>query len=441
MKNKFLIVGGGGREAAFVNRLMEDSIVCAILPHMNPTIIECVEKTGGSYKIADVKNPAAVRLFAIECRADYVFVSADDPLACGVVDELLKHNIKAVGGTADATRIEWDKIYSIEYMNRVCPEHTPFYKIISKKSQIQPAIDEFIQKNKQIVVKPQGLTGGKGVKVMPDHLPDFSDVLKYATELLDLKPAEKVLLMEKISGFEFTIMGLTDGDSLQISPATYDYPYRYENDKGAGTGGMGCFTQADGLLPFLISSDIKICQNIMTKIIKQMKKDGLNYSGVLNGGFFKNKDGIFFMEYNSRFGDPEALNILKIIDGSFADFIVSLYEKTLDKNPVKFIKKASVVKYLVAKEYPLKSFDSMEFIIDDDKISKAGVDILYGACYRHNGKIKTLKSSRILALINTASVPSDASDKINKVIKNNFSDDLEYRSDIGSKQNLKKLSS
>jgi phosphoribosylamine---glycine ligase len=430
-KQKILIVGGGGREASFARKLQEDSFVYAVMPFKNPTIIKAVTDTQGQYKIADVKDPIAVREFASKHNIDLAFVSADDPLSCGVVDELLKYNIKTVGGTKEATRIEWDKVYSIKVMQEVCPSFTPFFVVVDKKEQINDAITKFKEKNKQIVVKPQGLTGGKGVKVMPEHLEDFVKVEEYILELLTTKPNEKVLLMEKIDGFEFTIMGITDGESLSLAPATYDYPFRFENDTGPGTGGMGCFTQSDGLLPFLNENDIKTCYDIMLKTIKKINEKNIIFNGVLNGGFFKNEFGIFFMEYNARFGDPEALNVVPLIKGSFTQLLFNLYNKNLAKNPISYLEKSSVVKYLVAKEYPDKSPCEIIFDFDYSKITKENVEFLCSACVQDENKYKTLKSSRILALLNIDDDVKVAAKKINKVIKGNFKENMHFRYDIG----------
>ena len=158
--------------------------------------------------------------------------------------------------------------------------------------------------------------------------------------------------MERLDGIEFTIMGITDGEHLVIPPASYDYPFRHEGDRGAGTGGMGCFTNSEKRLPFMSEQDLDDCRQIMQRIIDEMRKAGSRFNGVLNGGFFKTPAGIKFMEFNGRFGDPEGLNILSILETSFSDLLVHIWSGTLSDKAVSFAKKAGVVKYLVANEYP-----------------------------------------------------------------------------------------
>ncbi len=439
-KKKFLIVGSGGRESAFALQLMQDTQLYAVIHHENPLIIDCVAQSGGRHLIADADDPRVVLKFAKEHSIDYAFVSADKPLANGVVDILLENNFKAIGGTKEATRIEWDKVYSMKMMQKTCPEFTPFYKIVCNAEELEEAISEFESRGIKVVVKPQGLTGGKGVKVMPEHLPTYKDCIDYASYLLKKNSDEQVLLVEKLNGIEFTIMGITDGTNLVLSPASYDYPFRYEDDKGAGTGGMGCFTNSEKRLPFMSDEDLNNCKNIMQKIIDEMRANHLFFNGVLNGGFFKTKKGIKFMEFNGRFGDPEGLNILSVLDGSFSELLIHIWNHTLSEDVVSFLKKASVVKYLVAHEYPEQSDDAVFFTLDEKAVQDMGVSVFFASCIKTGeGQYKTLKKSRVCAFGAVSDTICDASSLVDTVIDTHIKGVLEYRRDIGSKKSLEKL--
>ncbi len=439
-KTKFLIVGGGGRECAFALRLVTDTQLYAVISHDNPLIVDCVKQSGGRYLIGDVNDPHVVLNFVKEHAIDYTFVNADQPLANGVVDILLENNFKAIGGTKQATRIEWDKVYSIEMMQKVCPEFTPFYRIVSNTAELKDAISEFESLGLDIVVKPQGLTGGKGVKVMPEHLLTYQHCSDYASLLLEKNQDEQVLLVERLDGIEFTIMGITDGKNLVISPASYDYPFRYEDDKGAGTGGMGCFTSSEKKLPFMSDKDLDDCRLIMHRIIDEMRSKNLFFNGVLNGGFFKTKKGIQFMEFNGRFGDPEVLNILSVLEGSFSDLLIHIWNKTLSDDVVSFAKKACVTKYLVAKEYPDPSKQATSFTLDEKAIADLGVTTFFASCIKTDEhKYETLKKSRAIAFGAVSDTIDDASSLVNQVIDTYVTGVLEYRRDIGSKKSLQKL--
>lgn len=225
-------------------------------------------------------------------------------------------------------RAEWDKVYSIKMMRRLCPEFTPFHRIVGDAGGLEAAVTEFESHGMAIVVKPQGLTGGKGVKVMGEHLPSYRDCIDYASSLLSDRPGEEVLLVERLDGIESTVMGITDGANLVMSPASYDYPFRYEGDRGPGTGGMGCFTSGGRALPFMDAGDLDDCRHIMQRTVDDLRARGIPLKGVLNGGFFKTAAGIRFMEFNGRFGDPEGVNTLNVLEGSFADLLVSIWDGT-----------------------------------------------------------------------------------------------------------------
>ncbi len=437
-KNRFLIVGGGGREGAFAVRLAQDAELYAVIPHENPLIVDCAARSGGKFLVGDPGDPQTVLQFARDVRADYAFINSDQPLANGVVDALLGAGFRAVGGTRDAARIEWDKIYSIGMVQKVCPEFTPFYRVASSPDELRSAMSEFESRGMGVAVKPQGLTGGKGVKVMPEHLQSYADCADYASRLLGKDG--RVLLVEKLDGIEFTIMGMTDGRSLVAAPATYDYPFRHEGDRGAGTGGMGCFTGPEGRLPFLTDGDLDDCRGIMQGIIDEMGRNGLLFNGVLNGGFFKTRDGIRFMEFNSRFGDPEALNVLSVLEGSFSDLLVSMWDKTLADRAVSFARKASVVKYLVAPEYPEQSSESTRFTVDEGAMGALGVRTFFASCVRTGDRrYETLKKSRPVAFAALSDGVAEASSLVDRAIGLHVGGGLEYRRDIGSRENLGKL--
>ncbi len=439
-KKRFLIVGGGGRESSFASRLIEDSAVYAVISHRNPGIVECVAESGGEYLVGDVNDPAVVCRFAREHAIDYAFVNADACLANGVVDELLEHDIKAIGGTRAASRIEWDKVYSIGVMQAVCPEFTPYHRVVSGPQELQDAIADFRQRNLPVVVKPQGLTGGKGVKVMPIHLETYDHCIEYANELLAGRPEEQVLLVEKLEGIEFTVMGITDGRNLVMAPASYDYPFRLEDDLGPGTGGMGCFTAGENRLPFMDEGDWQQCEIIMSRVIERMAAEQLGFNGVLNGGFFKTRQGIRFMEFNGRFGDPEGLNILMLLKGSFSAVLEDIWHQRLAAGNLEFSTQASVIKYLVAQEYPEASAEAIDFAVDERGIEDMGAQLLYASCENTGaGQYRTLRKSRVLAVGALADEIEDAAELVNRAIRQHVAGPLEFRPDIGSRQNLEKL--
>lgn len=441
MAEKVLICGSGGREAVFASRLAEDARVYAVVGHENPGIVDSSARSGGAHVVGDAGDPDAVVGFAKRHSVDCAFVSADQPLANGVVDALLDAGIRTAGATRAASRIEWDKIYSMGIVERACPEIAPFSLVARSDKEADAAMDQFRSRGLQVVVKPEGLTGGKGVKVMPEHLATHGDAARYAKELLAKgRAGEGVLLVERLEGAEFTIMGITDGRRLALAPATYDYPYRHEGDTGPGTGGMGCFTEESGRLPFLSDADVERCRSAMERTIQAMRDEGHLFNGVLNGGFFKTAAGIRFMEFNARFGDPEALNVLAVMEGSLSDMVAGLADGELSGDASRFAKRASVTKYLVAKEYPGESERAVPFTVDERAAAAAGVDVIPASCVRvGEGRYETIRKSRAIAFGAVAGTVVEAAGMVDAAIDGHFEGGLEYRRDIGSAANLERL--
>ena len=431
---KFLVVGGGGREAAITSKLAEDSVVCSFMGHENPLIIQLAEQTGGGWMVGDATNPTEVARFAASQDVDYAFVSSDEPLAAGVVDGLLSSGIKAVGATRAAARIEWDKIWAAGLVDRVCPGLMPAYRIVRNADELNGALSWFVAADLQVVVKPEGLTGGKGVKVMGVHLDTYADCQRYAAELLATRPGEGVLLVERLEGIEFTIQGLTDGTRLVMAPASYDYPYRFVGDVGPGTGGMGCFAG----LSFLVRDDLDKCESAMNSVLGEMRRLGLRFTGILYGGFFLTKNGVRLVEFNARFGDPEGLCVLQLLETPLSEAVRRMYHGVLTADAVRFARRASVIKYLVGPEYP-DAGKRIAFSINDELATTLGVNVWPAACIKDGGSMVSLGRSRAAAVGMLAGTIPEASGLIEEVIAASDVGGLECRHDIGSEDELRRL--
>src|SRR5438445_2160634 len=163
-----LIVGHGGRESALAMRMAEHSELHAFMGHENPSIVRHAGGSGGSHVTGDVCDPLAVAAFARAQEIDLAMVSADEPLAAGVVDALLAQGTRTVGPTREGAEIEWNKAFARSLLGEVAPEAVPRMHVAGDRREVHDAIASF--GTAPVVVKPSGLTGGKGVKVMGPHL-------------------------------------------------------------------------------------------------------------------------------------------------------------------------------------------------------------------------------------------------------------------------------
>ncbi|MCK4239355.1 MAG: phosphoribosylamine--glycine ligase, partial [Candidatus Lokiarchaeota archaeon] len=284
------------------------------------------------------------------------------------------------------------------------------------------------------VVKPDGLTGGKGVKVYGDHLFSKQEIIDYCQKLV--KNGMYFIIEEKLEGEEFTLQALVDGNRVVGNLLVQDFKRAYNDDKGPNTGGMGSYSIEDHSLPFIDVFDINEAISEMNKVVSAVKKEtGTEYKGFLYGQFMKVKKGIKLVEFNVRLGDPEAMNVLPILKDNFVD----LCYKILDGNlPVKlnFEKKATVCKYLAPEGYPVNPLRDQRIIIHKEKIEEIGAKFYYASVYKKDNSVYTT-TSRAIGMLGI----SDTLEEAEKIAEKGVSfieGKLFHRSDVGTKKILQK---
>jgi phosphoribosylamine--glycine ligase len=437
-----LIVGHGGRESALGFRMAQHSELHAFMGHRNPTLVRDAEASGGGYGIGDVCDPRAVAAFAREREIDIAMVSSDEPLAAGVVDALLAQGTSAVGPTRAGAEIEWNKAFARSLLAQVAPEAAPRLRVLTDADEVGEAIESF--GSTPVAVKPSGLTGGKGVKVMGPHLANHAEARDYALSLLaSRKRGESVLIEEKIRGAEFTIQAISDGRSVVFPPATYDYPFRFDGDTGPGTGGMGSLSLADGTLPFMSSGQYELACSIIARVIERLGQEGRHFSGVMYGGFFATAEGVKVTEFNARFGDPECINIMSLFRGSWPAVMERICAGALSPADVPLDRQASLALYLVSPDYALRAGSAeqppaYEFELDRERVEESGCGVFFASAEKTGERTyRTVGTSRAVALAGTATTLTDARARI--VACADSVRTLQWRRDVGDETYLKGL--
>jgi phosphoribosylamine---glycine ligase len=424
-----LIVGHGGRESALAASMAEDSELYAFVGHENPSILDAVAASGGSHAVGDVCDAVAVAAFAREREVDVAMVSADEPLAAGVVDALLAQGTRAVGPTRAGAEIEWNKAFARSLLMEVAPEAAPALRVVREPGEVGEAIESF--GSIPVAVKPSGLTGGKGVKVMGPHLASHADAADYAGELLArCRIGETVLIEEKIVGAEFTIQAVSDGRTVVFPPATYDYPYRFDGDEGPGTGGMGSLSMAGPTLPFMTPAHYQQACSIVERVIQRLAETGRHFSGVMNSGFFATAEGVKVIEFNARFGDPECMNIMSLFNGSWPETMERICAGELTAADVPLREEASLVLYLVSPDYALRPGPAYEFTLDSAGIEAQGVRVFFSSAVQTGeNAYRTVGTSRAVALTSTAPTLEQARARVSACATS--VPVLEWRRDVG----------
>jgi phosphoribosylamine---glycine ligase len=442
-----LIVGEGGREASIAARFHHDNpdlVINSVMRHANPTIVSIVRDTGGMYAIADSTDPDNITTlleFEITARIDLAVVTSDASLANGVVDALEALGIPCFGPNKAAARIEWDKPFMRELVAGVDPSLNPFHRMTNGWN-LSFWMRVFQDRGIPVVVKPTGLTGGKGVKVMGPHFDTYDEGLRIAMGVLAAGD-EHVLLEERIdldASIEFTVQAFTDGTHVVIPPATYGYPFRFDGDTGPGTGGMGAFTDGPGL-GILPQDTLDRATVAIQGIVDALRGRGLPFKGILNVGFFATPTGLKVIECNARPGDPECINMMMLTEGDMPDIMHRIATGTLTDHDLRFADLASVVVYVVDESYALPDTPTLEpFTIDHSVLHTDTAHLFHAASIISPYGYRGVGSSRIAAVGATAQDLPAAYEKVYNTIDLAFNGpSLDYRREIGAEEYVRTL--
>ena len=422
---KILTIGGGAREHAAVEALARCNVeIYSVMKNMNPGIeARAVKVLNTSEEDID-----AICDFAIKNYIEFAFVGPEAPLAAGLVDALDELGIKCASPSWAAARIETSKTFMRELVSKYGIDGNLGY---ASFDDAESAIDYVRTVPYKVAVKPVGLTGGKGVKVQGDQLKDLDDTIAYINEIFDNNVGGgKVIIEEKAEGEEFTQMVFTNGTDVFPMPLVQDHKRAYEGDLGPNTGGMGSYSDADGMLPFVTEEDRAKAIAIVQDIITALKAEKCPYRGPMYGQFMLTKDGPKIIEINARFGDPEAMNVLTVLATPFEDIIRWMAGAGRLKS-VEFNPKATVCKYVVPRGYGVKPEPGHTISLDREAIENAGATIYYGSVDIVGSKLVT-GTSRSIGVVGVGDSLAEAEANCENGLKHIKCDAIEIRHDIGT---------
>ena len=423
-----LIIGSGAREHAIARAIdasnREKNVFC-IASNLNPGIVELCDEL----IVGDFNDPDFVVSYAKEVNANLVIIGPENPLGQGVADSLLDANIRVVGPKKDLAQIETSKAFTRDLLSKYNIAGGPKYKTFSSIHGVSEFLSDLGQ---HYVVKFDGLAGGKGVKVSGEHLHSHKEAMDYCSEIVTNKGT--FVIEEKFIGEEFSLMSFCDGETLKHMPIVQDHKRAFENDTGPNTGGMGTYSDANHSLPFLNKSDIEEAKSINQETIKALKNEfNEGYVGILYGGFIATENGVKLIEYNARFGDPEAMNVLSILDSDFLEICDLMTQKKLKEIDIIFKNKATVCKYAVPNGYPNKPVKNQP--IDLNKIENP--ENLYYASVDIKNDILVESGSRTVAYVGIGDTIFSAEKIVEREISK-VRGPVFHRSDIGKEKLINK---
>ena len=407
-----VLVGGGGREHAIARALAADPACelygCA--SNRNPGIagvaagFETVEETA----VGDVVA------YATDVGADLAVIGPEAALEAGIAGALEDAGVYTFGPSADAARIETDKAFQREFMRSESIPGCPDFAVFDDTDAACDYVDDY---DGDLAVKPAGLTGGKGVRVIGDQV-THDEAKAYLRD----NDYDRVVLEERLVGEEFTVQAFVANGEVRPTPAVQDHKRAYEGDEGPNTGGMGSYSDATSKLPFMTEEEYAAAVDILETTVDALP----GYNGVLYGQFMLTADGPKVVEFNARFGDPEAMNVLPTLETSFLDVVTAARDG--DSLPqLEFEGRATVCKYAVPDGYPTDPSSGARITVDEESVGDA---LLFYASVdeRDDGLYTT--TSRSFAVVGVADSIADAEAQAETALAA-AGDGLRVRHDVG----------
>ena len=415
-----LMLGSGGREHALIKKLKESPKAGKIY---------CAPGNGGISKDAECVNISVmdkenIIAFAKEKNIDLVFVAPDDPLAAGVVDALNDAGIRAFGPVAKAAEIESSKVFSKNLMKKYNIP-TAGYEVFSDPEKAIAYIEE--QNKFPTVIKADGLALGKGV-IIAQSLEEAKDAVKEIME--DKKFGESgnnVVIEEFLTGPEVSVLAFTDGKCVKPMVSSKDHKRAFDNDEGLNTGGMGTISPN----PYYTDAIAKECMDtIFIPTIEAMNKEGRTFKGCLYFGLMITPNGPKVIEYNARFGDPEAQVVLPRLKTDLVDICEAVIDEKLSNLDIEWDNGAAACVVMASGGYPVSYKKGIEMFGLNDNGGVDGAIVYHAGTKYENGKFYT-NGGRVLGVTATADTLDEALEKAYAAVEKISFEGAHYRHDIG----------
>lgn len=421
-----LVIGSGGREHAIVRKLKESPKAGKLY---------CVPGNGGIACDAacgpvGAMDKEGVLAFAKEHKADFIFVAPDDPLAAGMTDFLEAAGFPCFGPNAKAAEIESSKVFSKNLMKKYGIP-TAAYEVFTEQGAALEYIRE--QGKYPVVVKADGLALGKGVVIAQNEQEAEEALQSMMEDKIFGDSGSRVVVEEFLTGPEVTVLAFTDGKTLCPMASSMDHKQAYDGDKGPNTGGMGTISPN----PAYTKEAAQRCmEEIFLPTMQAMNAEGRKFKGCMYFGLMLTPDGPKVIEYNSRFGDPEAQVVLPRLETDLAEIITAVAQERLGELEIKWSEKASACVILASGGYPGSYPKGLEIAGLDEKGQIAAmpeVTVYHAGTKRENGKFYT-NGGRVLGLTALGDTLEEALETAYRAVDMVNFEGVMYRRDIGRRK-------
>ncbi len=421
-KKNILVIGSGGREHALCWKFAQSSKV---------ENVYCAPGNAGISKHAQCVDIASSDLdglveFAVKNSIDITVVGPEAPLADGIVDIFESRGLLCFGPKKDAAQIEASKVFTKDLLSKY-QIPTGKYKVFTDPD----AAKDFIKNETgvPVVIKADGLAAGKGVLLCFSIEEAFAAIDTVLVEKAFGDAGSRLIVEEFLEGEEASFMAITDGMNVLPLATSQDHKAVYDGDKGPNTGGMGAYSPAPVVTPRLFD---RIMEEIMVPTVKAMDQEGHPYKGVLYGGLIIKDGEPKVLEFNCRFGDPEAQPILMRLKTDLVDVIEAAIDGKLSKLKLDWDDRAAVCVVLASKGYPGK-YEKGKVIKGLDLVEKMqDVMVFHGGTALKDGKYVTA-GGRVLGVTALGRTIKEAIDRTYEAVEKISWEGMHYRQDIGQK--------
>ena len=419
---RVLIAGAGGREHALAWRLRQDGVTALFCAPGNPGIAAIAR-----IDPIDPSDPDALIALARRESIDLTVIGPELPLDRGVVDRFRAQGRRIFGPPRAAAQLECSKAFAKGFMAR----HgipTARYRVCESSADARATIDrgEF---GFPVVLKADGLAAGKGVVIAEDRSQAEAAVRAAMDDRQFGAAGARLVIEECLTGPEVSFFALCDGTRALPIASAQDHKRIFDDDKGPNTGGMGAFSPSP-LVDAAMES--RILREIVEPVLRGMRAEGTEYRGFLYAGLMMTCDGPKVIEYNVRFGDPEAQAVMPLIGGDLVSLLAAAADGDLRDHTVELRDDVSVGVVLGAGGYPgpVRSGDSIAGL--EAAGALPGVTIFHAGTALREGRIVTA-GGRVLTVVATAPGYQSAIDRVYQAVSLISFDGMQYRRDIGRK--------
>ena len=420
---KILVIGGGAREHALAWKLSRepgvDAVICA---PGNPGIASAARCLP-----ADAGAPAQLLAIAESQGVDLTVVGPELPLSRGVVDAFTAAGRAIVGPTRAAAALEWSKAFAKDFMAR---HHVP-----TAAFRVCESADEALTTIRRgeftfpLVLKADGLAAGKGVVIAEDAATAETVVGAMMIDRRFGDAGSRVVLEEFLVGQEASYFVLADGTNFVLLGSAQDHKRIFDEDRGPNTGGMGAFAPSPLITEHMSR---RVCDEIVSPVLAGMDHEGHPYRGFLYVGLMLTADGPKVIEFNVRFGDPEAQVVLPMLDEDLGWLLGEAATGALPSRPARFRREPHVGVVLAAGGYP-DSPETGKAIDGLDAASNVpGAIVFHAGTAKRDGRLVTA-GGRVLTVVGRSTTYRDAIDTAYAAASHIHFDGMQYRRDIGRK--------